>query len=80
MSLKALARDLVEVGTESFELIWSDADARSHSVAAMTHEKVGAFAESGGKIKTSDTAPGAAPFGAVAANNDGGAIKLLEDA
>ena len=78
--LKSLARDVVEVGTEGIEFIGSKADAGGHGVAAMADKQMVALAQGGREVKTGDTAPGTAPFNAVTADNDCGAIKLLEHA
>jgi hypothetical protein len=78
--LKALARDIVEVGTEGVEFIGSEANARSHCVAAVADEQMVALAQSGCEVETCDATPGAAPFDTITANDDGGAIELLEHA
>ena len=76
--LKALARDFVEVGTESVKFIRSEADSGGHGVTAVAHEQVIALAQSGREVKTGDAASGTAPLRAVASYDDGRAIKLLE--
>jgi hypothetical protein len=80
VGLKALVRDVVEVGTESVEFIGGEADSGGHGVTAVADEQVVALAQSGGEVKTGDAASRTAPFGAVASDNDGRAIKLLEHA
>ena len=56
------------------------AQARRHRVTAVAHEQIAAFAQRGGQIKTRDAAARTAPFAALAAENDGGPVKLLEHA
>src|SRR5207245_3022468 len=48
-------------------------------MAAMADEEVAAFTQGRGKVETDDAAPGPAPFVAIAANDNCGTIKVIQD-
>src|SRR5208283_1244687 len=63
---------------ERVHLVRLKAQARRHRVTAVPHEQIAALTQRGGQIKTRNAAARTAPFTAFTAENDRGAVKLLE--
>ncbi len=80
VGLKALAGDVIKTGAKGVEFVGFKAEACGHGVSAVADQQMIALAQGSGEVETGDAAAGAAPFGAVPTDDDGGAIELLEDA
>lgn len=75
-----LMGDMVEALAEGGDVLGSDGEAGGHGMAAVANEQVTALVQGGGEVEALDTAAGSAPFVAVAAEDDAGAVEGLEEA
>jgi hypothetical protein len=75
-----MAGEIVEAEAEGIQLGGIDAETGGHGMTAVAQEEAVALSEGISEVEAFDAAAGAAPDGAIAAEDDGGTIIALKDA
>ena len=80
LGLEGAAGEFVEARAEGVQVGGWQAHSRGHGVAAVAEQQVVAFPQRGGQVETGNAAARAAELLAIAAEDDGRPVELLEHA
>src|ERR1035441_6989980 len=72
------AGEFVEARTEGDQAVGLQGDSRRHRVAAVADQQIITLAQRGSQVEPGDAAPGPTELRAVASEDDGWAVELLE--
>jgi hypothetical protein len=79
IAIESGAGELVEAVPKSIEVGGQEGDTGGHGMAAVTNQQIATLTQSGGQVEARDAAARSSPFGSITADDDAGAVKLLED-